>query len=198
MSRRPKRGTPGTRAGPIRGAKPSSERPAWVYPWVPGVALVAMTFVAYLGVRHAGFIWDDEMHVTQNPAIVGPLGLKAIWTTRAARYFPLTLTTFWVEHALWGLNPLLYHAFNVLMHGACAVALWRVLLGLRVRGAWLGAALWALHPVQAETVAWITELKNTQSCLFYLLAVYFFVRAVAAPGGDAPGRRNGAYAVALF
>jgi tetratricopeptide (TPR) repeat protein len=165
---------------------------------VAGAALVAMTLAAYLGVRHAGFIWDDEMHVTQNPAIVGPLGLKAIWTTPAARYFPLTLTTFWVEHALWGLNPLFYHALNVLMHAACAVALWRVLLGLRVRGAWLGAALWALHPVQAETVAWITELKNTQSCLFYLLAVYFFVRALGAPEGDAPARRKGDYALALL
>jgi tetratricopeptide (TPR) repeat protein len=156
-----------------------------------------MTLITYERVRHAGFIWDDEMHVTQNPAIVGPLGLSDIWTSSAARYFPLTLTTFWIEHALWGLNPLPYHAVNVFMHGACAVLLWRVLGSLRVRGAWLGAAIWALHPVQAETVAWITELKNTQSCLFYLLAVLFFARWLAAEGGEATGSRPWNYALVL-
>ncbi|HEY1847568.1 MAG TPA: tetratricopeptide repeat protein, partial [Opitutaceae bacterium] len=158
--------------------------------WIPGLALLALAVIAYLGLRHAGFIWDDEMHVTQNPVIVGPQGLKEIWTTRAARYFPLSLTTFWAEHALWGLDPRAYHAVNVLLHGACAVLLWRVLRSLSVRGAWFGAALWALHPVQAETVAWVTELKNTQSGVFFLLAVLLFVRGLTAgAGGTVRGRR---------
>jgi tetratricopeptide (TPR) repeat protein len=178
-------------------AKSARGAPSWARHWLPGLALLVMTLVAYARVRHAGFMWDDEMHVTQNPAIVGPLGLSDIWTSRAARYFPLTLSTFWIEHALWGLNPLPYHAVNVFMHGACAVLLWRVLGSLRVRGAWLGAAIWALHPVQAETVAWITELKNTQSCLFYLLAVLFFARWVAAEGGGAAGSRPWNYALVL-
>ncbi len=178
-------------------AKPAPAVSPWRSEWLPGLALMAITLIAYEGVRHAGFIWDDEMHVTQNPAIVGPQGLADIWTSRAARYFPLTLTTFWVEHAMWGLSPLPYHVVNVLMHGACAVVLWRVLAGLRVRGAWLGAALWALHPVQAETVAWVTELKNTQSCLFYLLAILFFVKWIAADGGEPRGRRPWCYALAL-
>jgi len=169
----------------------------WRGDWLPGLVLLLMTLIAYERVRHAGFIWDDEMHVTQNPAIVGPLGLGDIWTSRAARYFPLTLTTFWVEHALWGLNALPYHIVNVFMHGACAVALWRVLGSLRVRGAWMGAALWALHPVQAETVAWVTELKNTQSCLFYLLAVLFYVEWLAAAGSAGAGRRPWSYGLAL-
>ncbi|HXQ80810.1 MAG TPA: tetratricopeptide repeat protein [Opitutaceae bacterium] len=170
---------------------------AWRSEWLAGLALVAMTLVAYERVRHAGFIWDDEMHVTANPTIVGPLGLGDIWTSRAARYFPLTLTTFWLEYALWGLNALPYHVVNVLMHGACAVALWRVLKSLSVRGAWLGAALWALHPVQAETVAWITELKNTQSCLFYLLAVLFYVKWLEPAASGTQGRRPWCYALAL-
>src|ERR1700685_3093608 len=138
--------------------------------------LVLATLAAYQHVWSAGFIWDDEMHLTQNPVIVGPLGLSDIWTTPAARYFPLVLTTFWMEHSAWGLDPLPYHVVNVLLHAACALVLWRVLGGLRVRGALLGAALWALHPVQVESVAWITELKNTQSCLFYLLAILFFLK----------------------
>jgi protein O-mannosyl-transferase len=166
--------------------------------WVAGLALVAAVLIAYQRVRHAGFIWDDDMHLTRNPCIVGPLGLKQIWTTRAARICPLVLTTFWVEHALWGLNPLPYHAVNVLMHGACALVLWRVLRSLRVAGAWLGAALWALHPVQVETVAWVTELKNTQSCLFYLLAILFFARWLSAESSGEPNRGSWPYPLALL
>jgi protein O-mannosyl-transferase len=172
-------------------------RPWWRNDWLSGAALMALTVLAYQGVRHAGFIWDDDMHVTANPVVVGPLGWTEIWTSRAARYFPLTLTTFRIEHALWGLDPVAYHAVNVLLHGACAVILWRVLRGLRVWGAWMGAALWALHPVQVETVAWVTELKNTQSCLFYLVCAGFFLRWLAASSGEATGRRRWSYGLML-
>jgi tetratricopeptide (TPR) repeat protein len=166
-------------------------------PFYALVLLVALILV-YLPVWHAGFIWDDDDHVTANPCIVGPLGLTEIWTTSEARYYPLVLTTFWFEHALWGLNPLLFHLVNVLVQGACAVVLWRVLLSLRVPGAWLGAALWALHPVQVETVAWITELKNTQSGLFYLLSIFFFVQGLRArETDDAPAGRR-AYTLTLL
>jgi tetratricopeptide (TPR) repeat protein len=106
------------------------------------------------------------------------------------------ITTFWVEHALWGLEPLPYHLVNILMHGACAVLLWRVLRSLRVQGAWLGAALWALHPVAVESVAWITEMKNTESGLFFLLSILFFVRRVTAK--DLNGRKGGDYGLILL
>ena len=133
--------------------------------------------------------------LTANPCVVGPLGLKEIWTTNAADICPLTLTTFWVEHALWGLEPLPYHLVNVLLHGACAILLWRVLRSLRVQGAWLGAALWALHPVEVESVAWITEMKNTESGLFFLLSILFFVRWLRAKDFD--GRTGGGWNYAL-
>jgi protein O-mannosyl-transferase len=132
--------------------------------------------LAYAPVWRAGFIWDDNSHLTANPCIVGPLGWKEIWTTSAADICPLVLTTFAVEHALWGLEPLPYHLVNVLMHGVCAILLWQALRSLGVQGAWLGAALWALHPVEVESVAWITEMKNTESGLFFLLSILFFVR----------------------
>jgi tetratricopeptide (TPR) repeat protein len=150
--------------------------------WFAGLLLVLGVIIAYQQVWHAGFIWDDDHHLTENPCIIGPLGFKDIWTTRAAIYYPMVLSSFWVEHFVWGLNPLSYHLVNVAMHAACAILLWRVLQNLQVRGAWLGAALWALHPVQVESVAWITELKNTQSCLFYLFAIYFFVKWRATNG----------------
>jgi hypothetical protein len=163
-----------------------------------GLILVVALVLAYQPVWHNGFIWDDDDHVTANPCIVGPLGLKEIWTTDEARYYPLVLTTFWLEHALWGLNPLFFHLVNVLMQSACAVALWRVLLGLRVPGAWLGAALWALHPVQVETVAWITELKNTQSGLFYLLSILFFTKSLKVNENGSSSGTRGAYALTLL
>jgi tetratricopeptide (TPR) repeat protein len=86
------------------------------------------------------------------------------------------MTSFWVQHALWGLNPLPYHLVGVALQVVAAVLLFLVLRRLRVQGALLGAALWALHPVQVESVAWISELKNTQSAVFFLLAVWFFLR----------------------
>jgi tetratricopeptide (TPR) repeat protein len=182
-------------------AQPATDRADQRHPraqeWLCAVALCAAVVAAYAPVRGAGFIWDDDMHITQNPCIVGPLGLADIWTSRAARYFPLVLTTFWAEHAAWGLNPHAYHAMNVLMHAACAVALWRVLRALAVPGALLGAALWALHPVQVESVAWITELKNTESGLFYLLCVLFYVKSLrGGPGGAGAGPLP--YAAALL
>ena len=143
--------------------------------WLFGLLLIVITFVVYQPVWHAGFIWDDDTPLTNNPCIVGPLGFKAIWTTTQAMYYPLVLTSFWIQHALWGLNPLPFHLVNVAMHGGCALLIWRVLLKLDVRGAWLGAAIWAVHPVNVESVAWITELKNTQSCFFYLLGIFFFL-----------------------
>jgi tetratricopeptide (TPR) repeat protein len=143
--------------------------------WCWGVLLIAFVFIAYAPVFHAGFIWDDESHLTQNPCIVGPLGLKEIWTSTRAVYYPLVLTTFWAMHKFAGLLPFPYHTLNVLMHAVSAILLWRVLRQLGVGGAWLGSTLWALHPVMVQSIAWVTELKNTQSCLFYLLSILCFL-----------------------
>jgi len=171
--------------------------PSWLSrDWIWGVILVLAVIVTYQPVWYAGFIWDDDYHVTTNPCIVGPLGLKEIWTTSAGQFFPLTLTTFWVVHALWGLAPLPYHLVNVFQQAACAVSLWRVLLSLKIPGAWLGAALWALHPLQVESVAWISEMKNTQSGLFYLLTILFFVRYLRV--GENQKKNGWNYALTLL
>lgn len=164
--------------------------------WVAALGLVLAVILVYLPVWWAGYIWDDDYHLTANPCIVGPAGLKEIWTTSAGQFFPLVLTTFWVEHALWGLQPLPYHLVNVLQQATCAVLLWRVLVCLRVPGAWLGAALWTLHPLQVESVAWISEMKNTQSCLFYLLAILLYVRWLQTKENQ--GRGNWSYALTLI
>src|SRR5512132_338699 len=155
---------------------PDLQRRSWQRELLWAFLLIALVFISHARIFNADFIWDDESHLTRNPCIVGPLGLKEIWTSTRAIYYPLVLTTFWTLHQFVGLNPSPYHMLNVLMHAGSAVLLWRVLRQLNVRGAWLGAALWALHPVMVQSVAWITELKNTQSCVFYLLSILFFLK----------------------
>src|SRR5580658_5457842 len=91
---------------------------SWNRDWISGLVLVVTVVLTYTPVWWAGFIWDDDAFVTANPCIIGPLGLKQIWTTSSADICPLTLTTIWLEHALGGLVPLPYHLVNVLLHAA--------------------------------------------------------------------------------
>jgi len=163
-------GHPTTAMGVVTNASPKLS--SLSRDWLWGLILLLAVIVAYSPVWWAAYIWDDDLVLTGNPVIIGPQGLKEIWTTAAADICPLTITTFWVEHALWGLAPLPYHLVNVALHGASALLLWRVLRELKIPGAWLGAALWAFHPVLVESVAWITEMKNTESGLFYLLTIF--------------------------
>jgi protein O-mannosyl-transferase len=150
---------------------------SWKSVGLPGALIVLLTIVAYLPALHCGFIWDDDDHLTNNPAMLSVTGLKRIWSSLAvSRYYPLTLTSFWVQRRVWGLDPLPYHAVNIALQAINAVLLWALLRRLQVRGAWVAAAVWAVHPVNVETVAWVTELKNTQSGLFFLLAVLAFLR----------------------
>lgn len=176
----------------------SSSRPTTLRVVALGAALVALLVAVYANALDGEFLWDDDSHVSANPVIIGPFGLREIWTTGAANYFPLVLTNFWIQHALWGLNPVGYHSVTLAFHVLGALLLWRVLGQLRVPGAWVGAALWAVHPVQVESVAWICELKNTQSGVFFLLAISFFVRWVeSTPASAKAPRFSAAYVFAL-
>ena len=155
--------------------------------WIFGLLLIAATVFAYQPVWHAGFIWDDDFYVTNNPTLHDLGGLQRIWFEVGAvpQYYPMVHTTFWLEYHLWGLNPVGYHLINVLLHAITAILLWQVLLRLRVRGAWLAAIIFALHPVEVESVAWITERKNVLSAVFYFAAALAYLRFVALeePGG---------------
>ena len=146
-------------------------------PWLLAALLVLLTFTAYKPAWRAGFIWDDDDHLTTNAVLAVPYGLSLVWTSITySRYYPLTLTTFWCERQLWGLNPLPYHLVNIALHAINGLLVFLLLRRLRVPAAWLAAAVWVLHPVNVESVAWITELKNTQSGFFFFGALLCFLQ----------------------
>ena len=135
--------------------------------WLFSLALIVATAVAYLPAWYGKPIWDDNAHITQ-PEFRSGHGLVEIWTRLGAtqQCYPLVHSVFWVEQKLWGDSVTGYHLVNILLHALGAVVLLQILLRLKVPGAWLAAGLFALHPVQVESVAWISELKNTLSGLF--------------------------------
>lgn len=144
----------------------------------PSLLLLVLTCCVYLPTLSAGFIWDDDDYVTKNSTLRSVSGLWRIWTELGAvpQYYPVTHTTFWVEYQLWGLWPVGYHLDNVLLHACGAILMWRVLSALQLPGSWLAAAIFAVHPVHVESVAWVTERKNVLSGVFYLSAAWFLTR----------------------
>lgn len=135
-----------------------------------GALVVLLVTLAYIPSLGGGFLWDDDANVTDNLALRSLEGLRRIWLEPGAtqQYYPLTYTSFWVDRHLFGSRPVFYRLENVLIHALVAVLLWRLLAMLRVPGAWFGAAVFGLHPVCVESVAWVTERKNTLSGLFFL------------------------------
>ena len=130
----------------------------------------------YLPALRGGFVWDDEPLITANPLLRSPSGLAEIWAgSRTADYFPLTNTFFWIEHHLFGDNATGYHGINILLQAANALLLWRVLRRLRIPGAFLAGLIFAIHPIHAESVAWISELKNVLSMFFFLMSALLFL-----------------------
>jgi tetratricopeptide (TPR) repeat protein len=159
------------------------------------LVLVAAVVLAYQPVWQAGFIWDDDVYVTHNRLLTAPDGLKRIWFSldSPSQYFPLVYTVLRLERAAWGLASGGYHWVNILLHAANALLLWGLLRRWRLPAAWLAAAFFALHPVEVESVAWVTELKNVLSLFFCLLTAWAWVEFAGARRG-----RWGFYLAALL
>jgi hypothetical protein len=124
---------------------------------------------------------DGEMLMGRSDFVVYAVqsvdGLGKIWIPRQTpQYYPAVFTSFWIEHQLWGLNPLGYHIVNVLLHALNAILVWRLCVFLKIPGAWLIAAVFAVHPINVESVAWITERKNVLSGAFYLAAAISYLK----------------------
>lgn len=146
------------------------------------VAIFAATLMAYAPALSAGFIWNDSDYVTA-PALRGWDGLRRIWFEVGAteQYYPMLHGAFWVEHKLWGDAAAGYHLANILLHATSACLLVLVLRRLLGEGGTpalpaLAGFVFALHPVYVESVAWISEQKNTQSLVFYLLAAWMYLK----------------------
>ncbi len=164
------------------------------------LAILVATCIAYSPALAGGFVWDDDMYVTK-PALQSTEGLWRIWfePRTTAQYYPLLYSAFWVQHRLWGDATAGYHITNLVMHLLAVVLVYVVLEKLESPGALLAAGIFAMHPVHVETVAWISEQKNTLSTVFYLASMLVYLKFDGERGGS---RRAGwvAYfgALALF
>ena len=159
-----------------------------------GLILLCATLAAYWPALLGSYLWDDDAHVTKT-AFRSLDGLRRIWFELGAtqQYYPLLHSAFWVEAQLWGDNVLGYHLVNVVLHVTAACLMVTLCQRLEIRGAWLAGAIFALHPVNVESVAWISEQKNTLSLVFYLLAAIAYVRF-----DESRKPRDYAIAAALF
>ncbi len=156
-----------------------------------GAVLCVVVLAGYWPALRGGFIWDDKVLLTESPLVHAADGLYRFWlTTQAPDYWPLTSTTFWVEWRLWGMDPLGYHLTNLALHAAEALLVWVILERLGVWGAYLAGLLFAAHPVNVESVAWIAQRKNLVAMLFFLLAILFWLESERGEGANRGSARG--------
>ena len=146
--------------------------------WFGVAGLLLLTLLVYIPSYQAGFIWDDDVIAGHPLMKEGWHGLRDIWfSIRFGDFCPVTATSFWLEWQVHGAMKEIQHTTNILLQALNVVLLWRVLLRLRVPGAWLAAAVFAVHPVCVASVTWLAERKNTLSMFFYLLSLLFYLRS---------------------
>jgi hypothetical protein len=148
--------------------------------WVKYGLLIIVVLIAYRSVFQAGYLWDDEILNLNKNLFQGGSGLSKIWTQPGTiindeHFWPMEYTTFWLENQLWGLHPLSLHIVNLLIHLLNSFLVWQVFKKLGISGSWLAGMIFALHPVQAESVAWIFERKGLLSATFYLTAAWSYL-----------------------
>ena len=159
--------------------------------WVAlGVVLSAGALFVYAPALDGGFIWDDADFVVENPLNRDPSGLLKIWASfTAPDYWPLTYSVFWLEWRLWGTAVRGYHLVNLCLHVTAGCLLAAILRRLSVRGWWLAAALFVVHPVNVECVAWIAQHKTLLATTLLFASALAYLRARSRPGawnaGDA-------------
>lgn len=165
--------------------------------WIGALALLLLVFACYYPSIQGDFIWDDDANVSANPTLRSLKGLALTWSDPHAnqQFYPLTHTSFWIEYQLWELWPTGYRLTNLLLHALIAILLWRALRRLALPGAWAAAAIFAVHPVHVETVAWITERKNLLSAVFYMASFLVYWKWAVA---DTDQRGRGRYVAALL
>jgi len=153
-----------------------------------GAALLLLVVVAvYWPALDGQFVWDDALLVDKNPLVTGKLSLVSVWYRTD---FPLTIFAFWLEWLVWGNHPVPYHVVNVLLHALGTILVWRVLAKLKIPGAWFAALIFGVHPVCVESVAWISEMKNTLSLPFFLGSIWCYLRFEEVRNGERSEERG--------
>ncbi len=156
----------------------------WHVPTLIAAALLLM-IIAYIPSISRSFLWQDARNITDNRMLLNLDGLQRIWGLvltdgvtgyRLPSYQPLTYTLFWVEHALFGDNAVGYRVVSLALHAGCVLLVWRTLAALCVPGAAIAAALFALHPLNVQSVAWISQQGNSLSLLLALSAALLWAR----------------------
>ncbi len=141
------------------------------------VVLVALALLIYGFGIGRGFDFDDVIYISENPLLSREDGFRIYWfSSEAFNYYPLFWSLLRLQWLFWGMHPPGYHLVNLLLHAGNAALLWRICLAWRLPGAWWVAALFVVHPVNVQTVAWAAEQKNTWSFLFMGLALLSFLR----------------------
>ena len=164
-------------AGKLLPMNPQSNRDRLLNDLLKAALLLSVTLIIYIPAMKAGFIWDDDSYLLNNRNLLSLGGLWNIWfSTQSPQYYPLVFTTFWIEQHIWGLAPAGYHIVNILLHFSNSLLLWAILRKLNIRYGFLAGLLFAVHPVQVESVAWVTERKNVLSAFFYFLSALSFLK----------------------
>jgi protein O-mannosyl-transferase len=146
--------------------------------WCIALLIAGLAWVVYQPALGGRFILDDDLLLTGNATIRAPDGLARIWfSTEPADYWPVTNTSLWLEWRLWGASSNGYHVTNLLLHIVACWLIWWVLAKLSIPGAPLAALLFAVHPINVESVAWIAQRKNVLALLFFLLAIGWYLNA---------------------
>jgi tetratricopeptide (TPR) repeat protein len=151
-------------------------------PFLQAALIIALVISIYWPAINGGFVLDDEGLLTEHPIFRAPDGLYRIWfTADAPDYWPLTYTGFWIEWNLFDKHTTGYHVVNITLHITASLLLWAILRKLKITGAYLAALLFAVHPVNVQSVAWIIQLKNTLAMVWLLLSTWLYLKFEERP-----------------
>jgi len=167
-----------TRAATDGGGSGTGADAALIVTLLRAAVIVLAVFWIYSPAYHGDWLWDDDQLLTANPTVQSRSlqGLAKLWfDPDGADYFPLSYTALWAQWPLFGQRPTGYHVTSILLHTLASLLVWRLFARMRIPGAWLGGMLFAIHPLCVESVAWVSETKNTLSLPLFLLSCIFWV-----------------------
>jgi len=177
---------------------PSSESSRWIDLLLHAAIIVLACLWIYSPAYHGDWLWDDDQLLTANPVVQSSslAGLSKLWfNPDGADFFPLSYTALWAQWPFFKNQPTGYHVTTIVLHVIGSLLLWALLDRMRVPGAWLSSLIFAIHPVAVESVAWVSETKNTLSLPLFLLSCLCWV---SQDDERASGRRAWLYGLSIL